>query len=122
MTASPSGSESLPPITAQLGRTGTHTLAFTNPLGADAAFSATATPGFSICPSSFVLGPYGGTDLVVEYVPGAIGVEERGSVTVASATAGSFQFECTGKVSWFCKQQACKRRGLRDMASQQGYV
>jgi hypothetical protein len=34
----------------------------------------------------------------LEYRPGSLGLQETGSVTVASDTAGSIEYSCSGKV------------------------
>jgi hypothetical protein len=34
----------------------------------------------------------------LEYRPGSLGLQETGSVTVASDTAGSIEYTCSGKV------------------------
>ncbi|KAI8473771.1 MAG: hypothetical protein J3K34DRAFT_497953 [Monoraphidium minutum] len=114
MTATPGGIEELPLLPCPFGGAAAAPLTVTNPLGAEAAYTAAVAAAeddaagggggggggeahFSVSPAAFKLGPYASADLTVTYRPGSLGVEERATVVVDSAAAGRAAYAVAGK-------------------------
>lgn len=101
MDATPGGPEHLPLLTAPLGRTATHTVVIGNPTSAEAHFSCSSSDPtrFIVAPGSLTIPPQGSAEVYLEYRPGSLGVEEAGTITVTSETAGHVEYICKGQVS-----------------------
>ncbi|KAF6261116.1 hypothetical protein COO60DRAFT_1637017 [Scenedesmus sp. NREL 46B-D3] len=99
MEALPGGPEQLPLLAAPLGRVAHHRLTIANPTGAEAHFvcSSSDAARFCVSPSNFAVAPQGTAEVLLEYRPGSLGLQETGCVTVASNTAGSIEYTCSGK-------------------------
>eukprot|EP00775_Hariotina_reticulata_P012144 gene12144-12282_t len=99
LEATPGGPEHLPLLTAPLGSTARHTLVISNPTASEGMFEVTSSDArrFSATPSTIRVPGNGTAELVLEYHPGTVDVEETGVVIVSSAAAGQVEYICRGQ-------------------------
>jgi len=67
---------------------------------------------FSTTPSTLKVSGYGTAEMVLEYRPGTVDVEETGVVTGSSAAAGQVEYICSGQVGQSCWLRGYQRQEL----------